>query len=207
MATGAVTWSINEAGYVAGFNQSNTATNAHGLLVKISTANETNHILTLTSDSVGRLHVFGNGRIHMQPTGTADAQLEVSDGSTTGGGTVHAASFAAHSSRALKGDIHYITEEEKARLYEDLKALRPVEFRYKKNVVAMDVRKRTLFETGEMIDDPSQPMRVGLILEDAPLSLRAEDDWDALSLNRQIFMLQAAVQVLIRKVEEMGGAK
>ena len=142
---------------------------------------------------VDRFFIGHNGRSHVYPSGSADVELEVSNGASTGGGTAHAASFAAHSSRSLKSDIRYLSLGEKLNLYNDLKTLKPAEFRYKVNRSA----------DTPPVPDPTQPLRRGLILEDAPASLRQPHDPEAIALNDQIFMLQAAIQVLINKVEAL----
>jgi len=141
-----------------------------------------------------RVRIQNNGKVHIRPSGTPDVELEISNGASTGGGTAHAASFAAHSSRDLKSHIRYLNNGEKLVLYNDVKNLKPAEFRYKIH------RSST---TDELIEDPTGPLRNGLILEDVPPSLRKPYDNDAISLNDQVFILQAAIQVLIQKVEAL----
>ena len=151
-----------------------------------------------TLGTADRVAISTHGFFHVMPSGTPDVQLEVSDGSTTGGGTVHAASFAAHSSKKLKSDIRYLTTDEKKALYEDIKLLKPAEFRY------LSHKK---VDSKTMVRDTKQPLRKGLVLEDVPQSFRSKGDAEAISLNDQIFILQAAVQVLIGKVEALEAAK
>lgn len=94
--------------------------------------------------------------VHIYPTtGTPAYELVVSDGLTTGGGTVMAAAVSAHSRRALKSDISYLDEADQRRGYEDVLALRHARFRYKAG-------------------GPRAPMIRGLIYEDAPASIRSE---------------------------------
>lgn len=144
--------------------------------------NGTSGAISMVSQDNVALSIDTSARIHIQPSGNADVELEVSNGASTGGGTVHAATFAAHSSRTLKKDIDPINETDKELLYDDLKSLVPVTFRYKNDPENSDPHK-------------------GLVYEDVPDSLKA--DHQSISLNDQIFMLQAAVQVLIQKVETM----
>lgn len=92
--------------------------------------------------------------VHIMPVGTPAYELVVSDGLTTGGGTVMAASVSAHSLRALKSGISYLDENEGSRAYDEVKALRHARFRYKAK-------------------GPAAPLMRGLIYEDAPESVRS----------------------------------
>lgn len=93
--------------------------------------------------------------VHIYPsTGAPAYELVVSNGLTTGGGTVMAAGVSAHSRRALKSDISYLDEAEERRGFEDVLALRHARFRY---------------EAG----GPNAPLVRGLIYEDAPASIRS----------------------------------
>ena len=136
-------------------------------------------------------YINNSGLVHISPeANTADVQLEVSNGVTTGGGTVHAASFAAHSSRDLKAFIVYLSTDSIRTYYDELKTLRPVTFKYKRWVKTLP---------GHYEDDIDQPQMNGLIYEDVPSSLKGPHN--DISLNNQIFMLQAALQVAIMKIE------
>lgn len=92
--------------------------------------------------------------VHISPVGTPAYELVVSNGQTTGGGTVMAANVAAHSRRALKSDISYLDEAAERRAYDEVKDLRHARFRYKAG-------------------GPNAPLLRGLIYEDAPESIRS----------------------------------
>mgnify|MGYP001590209543 CR=1 FL=1 len=146
--------------------------------------------LIVKSSGTDRMRMGGNGRLHIYPSGSADVDLEVSNGSNIGGGTAHAVSFAAHSSAKLKSDIRYLTMFELAQYYAEIKTLKLAEFRYTVGGSSDTLKK-----------DVEQPMRKGLIFEDVPESLKSPHE--TVSLNDQIFMLQAAMKVLIEKVEKL----
>lgn len=128
-----------------------------------------------------------SGSLHIRPQGNADVQLEVSDGSTQGGGTAHAASFAAHSERRLKSDIKYFTAGDARECYVALGKLKPCRFRYRK--------------TKGLKVNPSAPVVKGLIYDEAPGFLRDGGGPGTISLNDQIVMLQLALQEGIRRIE------
>lgn len=90
--------------------------------------------------------------MHIMPAGTPDVDLEVSNGVTTGGGTIHRAAAGTHSSRALKSDIAYLDAAQDLQGYQDVKALRHARFRYK--------------------TARGGPLLRGLIYEDTPPSVR-----------------------------------
>lgn len=93
--------------------------------------------------------------VHIYPSTSAPAyELVVSNGLTTGGGTVMAANVSAHSRRALKSDISYLDEAAERRAYGEVNALRHARFRYK-------------------TDGPNASLVRGLIYEDAPESIRS----------------------------------
>ncbi|MBI4422193.1 MAG: hypothetical protein HY554_00605 [Elusimicrobia bacterium] len=66
---------------------------------------------------------------HVQPTGAADAQLEVSRGTITGGGYMLSLPIATHSSRARKFQIEPLGD--RGRAYADLLGMRHARFRFK----------------------------------------------------------------------------
>lgn len=111
--------------------------------------------------------------VHIYPsTGAPAYELVVSDGLTTGGGTVMAASVSAHSRRALKSDISYLDETAESRAYDEVKALRHARFRYKAG-------------------GPSAPLIRGLIYEDAPESIRSAPGKSIVVENRLVNMEMA----------------
>jgi len=129
--------------------------------------------------------------VHVHPPGggTADADLEVSDGSTVGAGVIHASTIAAHSSRKIKSHISYLGNMELQQAYYDVKMLKPARFRY----------KRLNKITGKYEIDRTISMGRGLIFEDAPTSIRTARE--AISLNARILNLEMTVQILMKKIE------
>jgi hypothetical protein len=203
LAAGGSTFATNAALTVNGFiHVLNDSTNL-GVRFGTSGVNNrwrifddvTNFSLSINDDVNDRTAILITSgtarRIHLWPSGTPDVELEVSNGASTGGGTVHAASFAAHSERRLKNSIRYLTPLEISQAYEDVKTLKPAEFRYK-------VQASTA-SNAPLVDDLTQPLHKGLIFDETPPELQGKDG--TISLNDQIFMLQNALQVTIQKLE------
>jgi hypothetical protein len=132
--------------------------------------------------------------VHIMPVGTPAYELVVSNGLTTGGGTVMAANVAAHSRRALKSDISYLDEAAERRAYDEVKALRHARFRYKAG-------------------GPTAPLVRGLIYEDAPESIRSAPGKSIVVENRLVNMelaLKAArkrIAALEAKISDMEKGK
>lgn len=132
--------------------------------------------------------------VHISPVGTPAYELVVSNGLTTGGGTVMAASVSAHSRRALKSDVSYLDESAERRAYDEVKALRHARFRYKAG-------------------GPNAPLVRGLIYEDAPESIRSAPGKSIVVENRLANMelaLKAArrrVAALEAKISELEKGK
>lgn len=132
--------------------------------------------------------------VHIRPVGTPQYDLVVSDGLTTGGGSVMAANVSAHSRRALKSDITYLEDAAERRAYEEVKALKHARFRYKAS-------------------GPNGPMVRGLIYEDAPESIRSAPGKSIIVENRLANMelaLKAAnkrVAALEAKISELEKGK
>lgn len=118
--------------------------------------------------------------VHIRPVGTPAYELVVSDGQTTGGGTVMAASVATHSRRALKSDISYLDEAAESRAYDEVKALRHAHFRYKAG-------------------GPTAPLVRGLIYEDAPESIRSAPGKSIVVENR-LANMELALKAARRRV-------
>lgn len=133
------------------------------------------------------MEIGPTGFVHVNSVGNADTDLEVSDGSSLGAGTVHAANYDNHSSEALKSDIRDLTQNEKIEARNAVKNLNHVEFRYK---VIVDTT------TGRMERDPNAALNKGLIFEDAPASIHGHVP-GTLSLGNRIINLEIAVQYLI----------
>ncbi len=136
--------------------------------------------------------IEGDGDFHIQPSGTADVELEVSNGASTGGGTIHRASSATHSRRALKHSIAYYTAADYRAAYNDLKTLRHVTFKYK-------THKST--SSAELVDNPAAPIHKGLIYEEVPD--RIKDGSGAIVVDDRIQMLEMALIEAIKKIEAL----
>lgn len=128
--------------------------------------------------SLQNVPAASTGSVHVLPTGDADAELEVSNSTTTGGGTIHRASAGTHSSAALKGGIEHLTEGDERTAFEDVRALRLTRFRYR--------------------NDPSgRPMR-GLLYEEAPESVRGPHK--TVVVDYRLLNLEAALKEVNRRV-------
>lgn len=120
--------------------------------------------------------------VHVNPFGTPDVELEVSDGATTGGGSILRAAAVTPSSRGFKRDIAYLDEAGLAAATADLKALRHARFRYK-------------------TQRPGAPLALGLIYEDAPESVRGAGR--TVLLDARVANLEAALALAARRVKEL----
>jgi hypothetical protein len=149
-------------------------------------------IMQFTTNQVLNLRIEADGDLNIQVVGAADAELEVSNGATTGGGTVHAASFANHSSEQLKSDIRSLSEEEYNTSYQNAKNLLQYEFRYK-------VRESTT--SARLVRDVSQPLWRGPMYETSPAELQGRHE--TISLNDRILQLEMALKIAIQKIESL----
>lgn len=129
--------------------------------------------------SLQAISSVSTGSVHVLPAGTPDVELEVSNGTTTGGGTIHRAAAGTHSSRRLKSHIRMLEAEAQARAYQDVQALKHARFRYKGS---------------------SRLMR-GLIYEDAPESVRGEHK--TVVLDYRILNLELALKETYRRIREL----
>lgn len=127
--------------------------------------------------------------VHIMPAQTPFVELEVSSGSTLGGGAVHRALEGTHSSRDLKTDISYLTEADERAAFEEVKDLRHARFRYKR------------LKKGKLVRDRKQPLMRGLIYEDVPESIRAPDH--SISYDRRLLNEEMATQELIRRLDRL----
>lgn len=118
--------------------------------------------------------------VHISPVGTPAYELVVSNGLTTGGGTVMAASVSAHSRRELKSDISYFDAAAERRAYDEVKALRHAYFRYKAGGV-------------------DGPLVRGLIYENAPESIRSTPGKSIIAENR-LANLEMALKIANRTI-------
>jgi hypothetical protein len=119
--------------------------------------------------------------VHISPYGTADVDLEVSNGQVTGGGKIHRLSAATHSSRILKTDIAYFPENSAEEALRDVLALRHARFRYK---------AKTL-----------QPIMRGLIYEEAPASILGEHA--TVVVDHRLMNLELALKAVHAKIASL----
>jgi len=174
-------------------------------------------VSSLTGGTVSACQYEESGSVHVQPVGDADVELEVSDGSTQGAGTIHRATSSTHSSRALKSDIRtiqllYQTMSRTREACNDIKALDPVEFRYKKaqtriveeiddDGVGISRREFLRDRAGRLVirDDTDGKLWEGYIYEDAPDSITG--DHEDIVIDKRIMNLELALKEIISALE------
>lgn len=122
--------------------------------------------------------------VHIQPVGMPAYELVVSDGQTTGGGSVLAAAVGAHSSRALKTVIGTLDDRDAATAYDDVKSLKPARFRYKRHDGAMG------------------PLVRGLIYEDSPASIR-DKRGQSIVMEARLANMELALAAAVRRGEDL----
>ena len=132
--------------------------------------------------SLAAVPYASTGSVHVNPVGTADVELEVSDGTTTGGGTILRAAAVSPSSRSLKKDIAALGAEGRAKAYADLKSLRHARYRYK-------------------TQKAGTPLTTGLIYEDAPESVRGSGR--TVVFDARVALLEAALQEAATQIAEL----
>lgn len=164
--------------------------NSMDFLVWTKDAGSTGTLATADYLSLQAMTAASGGSMHVIPSGTADAEVEVSNGSSTGGGTMQRYRWVTPSSRRFKSDIKYFSEKDEDRALDEVAALHHVRFRYKSRG-----------KDGVLYDDPRQPERVGLIYEEVPESLRGPDE--ILPTNERIAELELALRAAMRKVEAL----
>lgn len=134
------------------------------------------------------------GQVHVAPSGTADAELEVSDGSSIGAGDVHRAAATTHSSRHMKDIVRYYTAADERRCYDDVKSLKPMRFIYRKGADPHDPTK-----PGN--PNPTGRRHNGYFLDEAPDFIKAAPRVHGIVIDDRIMMLEMALKETIRKVE------
>ena len=153
-------------------------------------------------------------RTHIQASGTPDVALEVSNGASTGGGTVHAATVTTHSQAELKSDINYLPDSLAEQAFRDVLTIKPATFRYRRNIHGTKSASRSVVRNGKQVEevievedrgvvvgrvaDPSMPLMKGLIYEDSPESIRASHGTIDMSL--RILNLEMAVKHMAGKL-------
>lgn len=154
----------------------------------------------VSSTAVGTLQVLSvvsiasspsssEASFHVMPVSVSTAEVTVSNGATTGGGTVHRAIEFSHSSRELKSDIVYLSEEEERRAYAEIGALKHAKFRYK------------VWKKGKLERDRHQRLRRGLIYEDAPDDIKGPGQ--SLVLDARVDNAELALKELMRRLESL----
>jgi hypothetical protein len=125
--------------------------------------------------------------VHVRPIGDPKHELVVSDGNSTGGGTIHVSSQVTPSSRDWKRDIVYLGTDAEAAAYANERALNHVSFRYAKLKGARFVR------------NSRAPVRRGLIYEDSPEQVRGPGE--TLSFDQRLLESELAFKEFARKLE------
>lgn len=121
--------------------------------------------------------------VHIMPVGTPIYELVVSNGITTGGGSVMAASVAMHSSRASKTILAELGAKDEAQAYADVKSLKPASFRYKGSPAN------------------SAPVQ-GLIYEDSPDSVK-DSRGQSIIVEARIANMEMALQTANQRIKDL----
>ncbi|MCX5786930.1 MAG: hypothetical protein NTX64_00245 [Elusimicrobia bacterium] len=114
---------------------------------------------------------------HVLPFGIADAEVEVSNSVTTGGGSIEYGTAGTHSARRLKSRIEYLENAQGA--YDDVKGLKHARFRYR----------------------GGGPALRGLIYGDAPEGVRGPGK--TVVLDYRVLELEMALQVAGREIQRL----
>lgn len=125
----------------------------------------------------------GMGGLQVDPsTITIGAELIVSSRTVYAGGVILVGAVVSPPcSASLKTDIVHLGDEERAKAVQDVLALRPVSFQYK--------------------GDPGRQKRVGLLLEEAPESVRSEAG--AIVFNERLMNLEMALQAARKRIDAL----
>ncbi len=182
------------------FAYGSSGTYAHALITRAVTGqysgNEMDFFLwnstTASPTTVGTLEVLSlqaapsasTASVHIHPVGTPAYELAVSDGQTTGGGSVMAAAVGPHSSRVRKTVLSSLSEADETLAYEDVKSLKHARFRYKHR------------------DGGAGPEVRGLIYEDSPASVRDERG-KSISFDARLSNMEMALKVANSRIKEL----
>lgn len=153
-------------------------------------AGSTTTLASLNVLSLQGIASASGGSFHVQPVGEPDAEVEVSNGLSTGGGTMQRLQVVAPSSRRFKTDIKDLSEKDEDRALEDIAGLKHARFRYKSRQ-----------KDGRLTEDPAQTFHTGLIYEEAPESIR--EGREALSTSERLVNVELALKAEMRKLEEL----
>ena len=143
---------------------------------------------TTTVASVNVLSLQGissanEGSFHVMPYGEPDAEVEVSNGSSLGGGTIQRLQVLTPSSRRFKSDIRYLSPRREDTALDDIASMKHARFRYKSR------------------DGKPQPLNVGLIYEESPESIRAAEK--TLSTVERVADVEMALKSALRQLEAL----
>lgn len=125
--------------------------------------------------------------VHVRPAGDPKHELVVSDGASTGGGSIHLAAQVSPSSRDWKRDIAYLGVADEAAAYANERELKHVSFRYAR------------LKGGRFVRDSRAPIRRGLIFEDSSADVRGPGE--TLSLDQRLLESELAFKEFARKLE------
>lgn len=173
---------------ISSVHLSSTVHNSLGFLIWTPDAGTTS-IATMTAMSLVTLSTASGAAVHVRPIGEPTVELVVSNGSSTGGGTIHVASQVSPSSRRFKTDISYLGEDERRQAYENVKNLKLISFRYMK------------MKGNGFVRDRRAASRRGLLYEEAPQSVRGPGG--SVSLDQRLLESELAFQELARRLESL----
>lgn len=135
--------------------------------------------------------------VHILQVGDGDVELEVSDGATTGGGTIHRAASATHSSEKIKSDMRKFNLVEKQKVIADFKVYEPEEFKYKVVIGTHPITGKPI-----LIRDPNQKLRKGPIFERAPDFVK-DMDTESVVLDDRVTQLEIVVKHLLDEIDRL----
>lgn len=190
--------------YQIAFGQNGTTDRRHAIRTIHSVATSSNSIDFLiwepgagAASNIAVKHIASlvtttaTAGVHIMPIAALpDAALEVSNGSSLGGGDVICASEQAPSSRRLKSHIAYFTPDDEAQALEEVGALKHAAFRY------MSFNKKK-----GLVRDKKQRLRRGLIFEESPASIRGEGQ--SLVVDERLVNAEMAFKELARQLEAL----
>jgi hypothetical protein len=124
--------------------------------------------------------------VHVDPVAAlADADLEISNGSSIGGGSMLSSQESVPSSRAWKADIARLSEADEAAALRDVLALRHARYRYK-------------YRKG-----PKPPLLLGLMFDEAPESIRGLGG--TVVFDERLNNTEMALKEILRLIEGLEG--
>lgn len=183
-----VNGTTNERHTISSVHLSSTVHNSLNFSIWTPDAGTTS-VATMTVLSLVTISTASGGSVHVRPVGEPTVELVVSNGASTGGGTIHVAAQVTPSSRKIKKDIVYLTDDDLRRAYEDVKGLKPAKFRY------MRLKGRAF------VRDKKAPLRRGLIYEEAPAFVRGPGD--SVNMDRRLLESEMAFQELAKNLESL----